>query len=237
MDYNLIIEFINNESFSLQIRLDILDVYLAIRNSSRIICRPRDEIRNAIGYLLKFELQFAIAKGYVPLSNSKICFTDNFHQLNEMMDKGIPLYISKRKDEADLLRMADEEGNDSKVGNLLSYPDCCVQYIIKRRNVPSLLDSMNYLVADNKFNIWCWPAAAIADASLLPHFPCSFNCEFTEALAKTRYAYISKYGSSDLLEKVRKYHAFNYCIEENEIKVKSNTCSACIVPKQSIYEF
>jgi hypothetical protein len=228
---------INNDKISFQIRMDILDVYFDCRKGARIICKVNEEVERIVNSILKLNLNISVGKGLVPIYESNSLFKDHFEINSNQILNGIPLYLSKEQDYADKLRSYDESMDDKNFGKLLSYPPCCINYIKLNKKVPTLIESFNFLVQDNKYNVWCWPVASISDSSLISHFPCSYNCIETEILSKKRFNYLCKFASKDLVNKIIKYHSVYYYLEDNSIKTSIEINDSFISPNISINEF
>ena len=193
-----------------------------------------DVSEEKLKYILQLNLTISVGKGHVFISSSD--FNDNFEKSRNNHLNGIPLYIAKNQEYADKLRMYDEDCDDYKFGQFLSYPSCCIDFVKLNQKVPKLIEALKYLVIKNKYNVWCWPVASISDSSLLTHFPCSFNCVESQQLSKTRFKLLTKYGSEFLINKIVKYHTLNYYIENQKIKFTSDNNVSFISPNESINE-
>jgi hypothetical protein len=237
MNIDSISRLLNNERISFQIRTDILDVYFDLRKGARIICRLQDELESIVNDLIVLNLSISVGKGLVAINSNNYVFEDYFKTTNASHERGVPLYIAKDQKSADNLRSADEEGNDFEFGKLLSYPSCCIEAVVKNNHVPSVIDALSYLVIDSQYNVWCWPVASIADASLLSHFPCSFHCKNSQNLAFKRFQYIRSFASLNLLEKIIKMHSVEYYKENNQVRFSTTSNSVFIRPNLTINEF
>lgn len=237
MNIDSISRLLNNDRISFQIRTDILDVYFDLRKGARIICRLQDELESIVNDLILLNLSISVGKGLVALSSNNYVFEDYFKTTKVSHERGVPLYIAKDQKYADDLRSADEEGNDYEFGKLLSYPSCCIEEVVKNNHVPSVMDALSYLVLDGQYNIWCWPVASIADASLLSHFPCSFNCKNSQNLAIKRFQYIRSFASLNLLEKILKMHSVEYYKGNDQVRYSLKSNSSFIRPNLTINEF
>ncbi len=236
MENEIIQEFINNENFSFQIRMDILDIFFDIRKGARVICKKDHEVEEIVKFIIKLNLFISVGKGLVSILASKTGFNDDFKKSQNEIMQGIPLYIAKNQNYANDLRSYDESGDDVKFGQLLSYPECCIAFVRKNKKVPTLIDAMHYLVENRKYNVWCWPVASLSDASLLPHFPCANKCASSQNLSQKRFKYLVKYGSKDLINKIVKIHSLNYYFENDEIKITSEKDIYFVSPNESLNE-
>ena len=139
-------------------------------------------------------------------SNFKIqTFTDeNKHYSN----KGIKIpensqikgqffvYISKKKELAEKAKSAEQDNNHKELGNLLGYPDCCIEFFEKNFSEASTDLTLKTLEnsSDFKFPFYTNIGARNMDLELINHFPCNFNCKSSIEIAKKNLEIIRKHS-------------------------------------------
>lgn len=219
-DEDLIRSIFRINNTTLQIKLDILDVYLGYRKGCRILCHLTNQIEVITKEIIASNLYIAVGKGLVSQSSSNPNnVKDYFDELCDTVEKVIPFYISQSKKYAEELRAADESKNDQLFGSMLDYPECCVNRVKEKKYVPSTVEAFQYLTDNQQFNIWTWPVAMIGDASLLAHYPCSVNCNKSIELAKKHFILISKFAPENIKNRVILYHKSFYSIKSNKISI------------------
>jgi|688.fasta_scaffold230545_2 hypothetical protein len=221
-------------SATLQIKLDILDVYLGYRKGARIICRLESQLESIVKVLLDINIKVSVGKGLVFQKKGLNNVVDFFENDTLDAEKLIPIYISLNDDYANLLREADESRDDIKFGTMLDYPACCIKKVAEAGNVPSIIESFHYLQENMKYNVWTWPVAMIGDASLLVHYPCSTKCSESMDIAKKHFQLIYKYAPKNIVERVEKYHSSFYTLNNEIICINEN--KGDISPLNDIYE-
>jgi hypothetical protein len=225
----------NLKGTTLQIKLDILDVYLGYRKGARILCHTNEQVKEIAEELINAEIQIAVGKGMVSqTANSVNNVKDYFDNNSENIERVIPFYIAKNQNYADNLREADESKNDVKFGRMLDYPECCVIRVAENGHVPSILESFHYLQKNENFNVWTWPVAMIGDASLLVHYPCSSNCLKSMDIARKHFLLIANYAPKIIVERVEKYHSYNYSVDNGIICIHEKNGN--LSPLNNLYE-
>lgn len=205
---------------TLQTKQDILDVYLDYRKGARILCRLNTQVELIAKELIMSSINIAVGNGVVfQKANNHNNVVDYFDKESELTEKLIPLYISKSKEYAEQLRVADESRDDIKFGTLLDYPACCIKKVAEAGNVPSIIEAFHYLQENNRYNVWTWPVAMIGDASLLVHYPCSSKCRESMDIAKKHFQLISKYAPKNIINRVNKYHTSHYKLNKDLISI------------------
>jgi hypothetical protein len=222
------------DATTLQIKLDILDVYLGYRKGARIICRLDTQVESIVKILLDMNIKVSVGKGLVFQAKGLNNVVDFFEKDNFNAEKLIPLYISLNDDYANSLRDADESRDDIKFGTMLDYPTCCIKKVAEDGNVPSVIEAFHYLQENQKYNVWTWPVAMIGDASLLVHYPCSSKCGESIDIAKKHFQLISKYAPKNIVERVEKYHSSLYSLNNEIICINEN--KGDLSPSNKLYE-
>lgn len=219
----LIKDIFDLKNTSLQIKLDILDVFLNYRNGARILCRVDNQIEEILETLIKCKVGIAIGNGMVTQrQSSPNNVQDYFDSDIQDIEKLVPIYLSQNDVNAEKLRSLDETKNDLDFGLALDYPQCCVEKVQMTGHVPTIVEAFEILQIDGKYNVWSWPIAMIRDSSLLVHFPCSSNCKESQKLAKKHYSLIKKYASKEIYDRVIKHHTCTYSLKNNIILIDDN---------------
>lgn len=112
------------------------------------------------------------------------------------------------KDWFDVWQIEDKSIKDKKIGELLGYPSCCIQHYDHYTNSEKFVD-ITWTIASNKLDVkdtdtlihinsntpvennilWHWQ-----DVRLIPHFPCSFNCQESQHLGTQMVELAKKLG-------------------------------------------
>jgi hypothetical protein len=235
MKEEIINSIFNLKATTLQIKLDILDVYLGYRKGARILCHINEQVEEITKELITAEIQISVGKGMVSQrANSINNVKDYFDNNGENIEKVIPFYIAKNQDYADKLREADESKSDVEFGRMLDYPDCCIKKVAKSGHVPSIIESFHYLQENERFNVWTWPVAMIGDASLLVHYPCSLKCLKSIDIAKKHFQLIANYAPKYIVERVEKYHSSHYSLDNGIICIHEK--NGRLSPTNNLYE-
>lgn len=121
------------------------------------------------------------------------------------------LYISKDKNKSKFLKILENKNDDRAVGELLGYPECCIEFFIVNKENQEKIQNDYILPALNnsegfEFPFYTNHAMRYFDATLLSHFPHDFNCRESANIAKKNLETIKKYS----LELAKKF--------ENELK-------------------
>ena len=222
------------ENCTLQIKLDILDVYLDYRRGARIICRLDSQVELVVKELINLDIKVSVGKGLVFQNKGVNNVVDYFESKNLDSEKMIPLYISQKEQYAIDLREADETKDDIKFGEMLDYPECCVEKVATAGHVPSVIEAFHYLNSSEKYNVWTWPVAMIGDASLLVHYPCSHFCKKSIQLAQKHFHLIKQYAPKSILDRVIKHHISYYSLNNDFITI--NEKSGKVRPLNNLYE-
>ena len=220
---------------TLQIKLDILDVYLGYRKGARIICRLDSQVESIVKILIDINIKVSVGKGLVFQKKGLNNVVDFFDNDTLDVEKLIPLYISLNDDYANLLREADESRDDIKFGTMLDYPTCCIKKVAEAGNVPSIIEAFHYLQENKRYNVWTWPVAMIGDASLLVHYPCSTKCRESVDIAKKHFQLISKYAPKNIIDRVNRYHTSHYNLNKDIISIDEK--SGFLSPLNDLLEY
>ena len=204
---------------TLQIKLDILDIYLEYRKGARIICRLDSQLESIVKILLDMNIKISVGKGLV-FQKKGLNNVVDFFEINTLnAEKLIPLYISLNDDYANSLREADESRDDIKFGTMLDYPKCCINKVAEVGKVPSIIEAFDYLQENGNYNVWTWPVAMIGDASLLVHFPCSLECSESMDIAKKHLQLIINFAPNYIVDRVIRFHSSRYSLNDGIIEI------------------
>jgi hypothetical protein len=107
-------------------------------------------------------------------------------------------YISKDMELAELAKYLENANNTKRLGQLLGYPDCCIDFFIQNMEdqsaknndfvLPALKNSSGF-VFKKELNI----AARYFDFNILPFFPHSFSCSKALKISKSFFRTIEKH--------------------------------------------
>lgn len=207
---------LNVRGLSIQIRLDILDVVESIRPGARVIVRPGPEATIAAELILSYGLAISVGRGMANIPLVSEAFSDHFAKEQDAFEKMAVFYLAGTQSMADALRTADESSEDSKFGLLLGYPKCCIEFVKLRRGVPKLYETISLYSHLGKYDPLIWPASAVLDGALVPHFPCSKFCVHSKAIAKKRWNLVSD-GSVELATHIASANSKLYWIENGAV--------------------
>ncbi len=170
----------------MQLKLDVLDIVTGVRPAARIILEKNSEVHHCIPILLELDLSIRVG-GTCLMKKSPTNFVDHYVNINDNeTPEFVILYISKEKNLSHEASEADAFVRDADLGKILGYPDCCIEFVIKRGSVPSIEESFSLYSSNSSYNPLSWPVAHLFDAGLVPHFPCSMQCKRTHSLTQAR---------------------------------------------------
>ncbi|MBI2134510.1 hypothetical protein HYU09_00835 [Candidatus Woesearchaeota archaeon] len=109
------------------------------------------------------------------------------------------LYISRDKNKANFLKILESKNDDRAVGEILGYPECCIDFFTKNRKKQEKIQNDYMLPTLNNSNGFEFPfytnhAMRYFDITLLSHFPHDFNCKESVNIAKENLRTIKKYS-------------------------------------------
>tara|TARA_Y100000031_G_scaffold118342_1_gene131609 strand:- start:4122 stop:4964 length:843 start_codon:yes stop_codon:yes gene_type:complete len=109
------------------------------------------------------------------------------------------IYISKDADKAKFLKLLEKNNDDKAIGELLSYPKCCIDFFMENKEKQQKIQNDYILPAlDNsqgfKFPFYTNHAIRYFDITLLSHFPHSFHCQNSINMAKNNLQCIKNYS-------------------------------------------
>ena len=109
------------------------------------------------------------------------------------------IYVSKDADKAKFLKLLEKNNDDKAIGELLSYPKCCIDFFMENKEKQQKIQNDYILPAlDNsqgfKFPFYTNHAIRYFDITLLSHFPHSFHCQNSINMAKNNLQCIKNYS-------------------------------------------
>jgi len=188
----------------LQARLDVADVYSGIRSAARVLLPLAPSPEGVVVALLKMPLSVAVARGVKwQQKRTKLGFVDWATRRDDQAEAFVVLYVASTQANAEELRKLDELGCDADFGAALGYPTCCVEWVVGRGGVPALAESFELYAMDGSYTPRAWPPSMVCDAPLMPHFPCSRNCNASGQIAAHRWRLLLASHNTPLIERVR----------------------------------
>ena len=185
---------LDRSTLTLQLRLDVLDVALGLRPAARVLVRSGGEDAITATLLLALGLSVIVGRGSARCTRSSSVYLDGFSSDQDCETERFAIfYVGATEARAEVARAADESRNDQRFGSALGYPRCCVEFVHCRGGVPKIAECIATYSKDGSFNPLVWPAAAILDGALLPHFPCSQTCVHSIRLATTRWGAVRSF--------------------------------------------
>jgi len=111
------------------------------------------------------------------------------------------IYISKDKNKSKFLKFLENKNDDSAIGELLGYPQCCVDFFMGNKENQQKIQNDYILPALNNSEGFEFPfynnyAIRYFDITLLSHFPHNFNCKESIKIAKNNLQCINKYSET-----------------------------------------
>lgn len=121
-------------------------------------------------------------------------------QLNYPISGLYHLYISKDKTKSKFLKLLESRNDDKAVGQILGYPECCIDFFIKNKEKQQKMQNDYILPALENSEGFQFPfhtnyVARYFDFTLLSHFPHNFNCKESINVAKNNLECIKKYSN------------------------------------------
>lgn len=195
----------DDHRFPLQLRLDVADVICGIRPAARVIFRLGLEADAGVRLLHDCGLALAVGSGFreqvEPVGYGYVdSFSDRLSESRVI--RVIPIYVARGLELARAAKQADESQSDAEFGRSLGYPSCCVDAVIKRRQVPMLSECFSLYAPGGEYSPWLWPGALALDAPLSPHFPCSAVCNASAVMARARWDSVLASGNDTIADRL-----------------------------------
>ncbi len=206
-------DLLADRTFTLQARLDAVDVMSGSRPAARLLLRRGGEAEAMASRLIASGCHLEVGSTLVrqgrPAPGS--LFVDHIesgaqHSTEEYEDF-VAVYFSLAARFATKALAADLSGDDRRFGDSLGYPSCCVEAVHARGRVPSIHECYDLYSSDGLYDPLTWPAAAALDASLVPHYPCGRDCARSMAIAELRLDALALSG--DPVDQARVHRALS----------------------------
>ena len=104
-------------------------------------------------------------------------------------------FIAKDRMDAQLAKYYYAGSDHTKLGPLLGYPKCCSEFFLEHFKQASEknMDFILYALFDiRQYDFYNNRAMRYFDISLISHFPCSLDCQASQAIAKERLLFVRK---------------------------------------------
>ncbi len=180
--------------------LDILYVIEDIKPAARIMAK-KEELPNIEVFCSKNGLFIEQADFKIAMLDAKKQYSNKGMKIknNSPIPGHLVLYISKIQEKAKIAKEFEQDNDHYGLGLILGYPECCCKFFVKnfqeesRKNNDYIIPiSNNTTNINNPFynNI----LTTYFDHALISHFPHSFDCPESIALAKKHFEAIKKYS-------------------------------------------
>lgn len=178
--------------------LEILYVLENNKPVARILVNEED-LDLIKDFLNKNNLELSISNFKLKKINDNSFYSDKSLKIEKnSSEKGyLIVYISKLKELVEKAKAYEENDMHLELGMILGYPKCCCEFFKEKFNednydltLNSFNDSKGY-----EFPFYSNIAARHFDISLLNHFPCKLDCEFSIKLGKENLKIIKKYSN------------------------------------------
>lgn len=181
--------------------LEILSLLNNKKPSARLLC-PEDNIKNSLDFLKQNNLSCLISDFKLIKQNNLSSFYSDKSVKAEKDDKRkghFIFYISKNKKISEMLKAMEEKNNHKELGLLLGYPECCCNFFSEHFNENNTDLTLDILKNSDGFQFPFYNniCARHFDINLLPHFPCTFNCEKSINIAKNNLELLKKYSEEN----------------------------------------
>ena len=188
-------------SFPIGLRHSLLEIATVRRGCkpAALISLTAAQLVAGSAYLREVEIRAVVASSSQPSAYAQIALPE---RLRLRSKPRIRVYIAASEDDARTLAECDQRGDYARVGELLGYPECCVTAAVARDTISydnlfaterqsNLVDAA--LQASAHVDFACnvllreSPVCQFGPASLISHYPCSFDCPRTINLAEAYY--------------------------------------------------
>lgn len=177
------------------IEIELLKAYA--KPSIRLVS-SQSEIPNLIKYCRENSMELLFSPFTFHQKRDKSLNYSNmileFESFSSSNNDDVFIYIAHDIPAIFTLWIAELLGDHSAVGKMLGYPSCCIDFYVKNIELASKLYSGDFSILSfssrkllrvyANFPIWTNNLIRFFENSLISHFPCSYNCPKTVALAK-----------------------------------------------------
>lgn len=193
------IDALTNLFKSMTKSLDVLYVMEGAKDVSRIMASD-EEIGSYKDFFIKNSLSFSISDFKVSKEVDQNRFSNKGIRLPGSSQGHHLVYISKSEDKAEQAKEAEKENDHKRLGRLLGYPGCCIEFFDKAFPKQSKKSNDYVLASLNNSKGFVFPfynniAARQFDLSLISHFPCSLDCKSSISIAKRNLSIIKKHSA------------------------------------------
>ncbi len=190
--------------FQSQIKsLEILYLLEDVKPTARIMLKKDEEKEKdkIFTFFKKNNLYYAISDFQIIKQDKEKFYSDKGIRISiDSAEKGhVFCYISKNKDLAEKTKELEKNNKQRELGIALGYPKCCSEFFENHCKEESQKQNDFTLAVLQKSDGFQFPfytniASRHFDICLLSHFPCSFDCSSSIALAKKHLEVIKKYS-------------------------------------------
>jgi len=131
----------------------------------------------------------------IPVSDKgKGGFSNKCSRVSQESPEGcFAVFLARDNKDAKLLKYYYANNDHIKTGALLGYPRCCTRFFLKNRKNCQNNDYVLCAIKDTEQHDFLYNRSLrYFDTSLLSHFPCSFSCSASKAIAKRHLDYLQK---------------------------------------------
>lgn len=202
VDLNLLTKLFGN----LHQALEVLYVANGLKKLARLSIYNKNRLNLAKNFIENHRLKIVESSvKYITKRDSNRTYFTSYSKpvaLNNKKGGFIYLYISKSNDLSQLGRICEEHDYSIQFGRILDYPECCIDFYNKniQRYLKEKRDLMHSVLDETEglfpYPFWNNFVTRYFDASLLSHYPCSFNCRESMEMAKERLELIKSISSS-----------------------------------------
>ena len=181
---------------SLTKALDILYVLHGAKPAARVLY---DDDVELLTYLEKQGLHYALSEFKIAVqADDTRSYTDKGVRVSVNAAGHHFLYVAKDKNVALQAMTLEKEGDHLAFGELLGYPRCCCEFFHSAVQKSASLDLTPATFASSPGMVFPWQLNTCLrgfDISLISHFPCSFGCKQSLAIAERNLELIRKMES------------------------------------------
>ncbi len=165
------------KTLSLQLKIDVLTVVAGHRPAGRIFIHP-DHIELVAHALVSQGIEVCVGQGMIgqEATINGFLYSHEANRKNAPIYRYHVLYFSRNRDHASAARDADSQQDDTQLGHLLGYPDCCVEAVTQQGAVPDMGYYLKHAESLGYYIPLVWPPSLLIDSYILNHHPCSILC-------------------------------------------------------------
>ncbi|HII65354.1 TPA: hypothetical protein HA295_01095 [Candidatus Woesearchaeota archaeon] len=177
--------------------LEVLALIDGVKPAGRILC-PEGKLRDTLAFLDGQGMAVEESPFKVLKDHSQGAYADRSFRAGRYDSRNghVCLYVSKDSGRATEARDSEDRRDHRGFGLALGYPECCCAFFeehFSASNTDLTLDTLEHSEG-HVFPCYSTVAARHFDASLLSHFPCSFRCAESVALAQKHLNVLEKHA-------------------------------------------